>query len=95
MHNDAVRGMRYPLDGYKNQLEVKGEENGQDSDIYIGKYDFLPSMFLNLAYHSRTDSGYRLLDRCARHTCDPKGKSIFYQDASFFEYCQANGEKGK
>ena len=33
MHNDAVRGMRYPLDGYKNQLEVsQGLRGKKDKD---------------------------------------------------------------
>ena len=68
---------------YDECLIPKGDENGQEN-VYIGKYDFLPSIFLNLAYHSRVDSGYRLLDRCARHTCDPKSGSIFYQEAKFF-----------
>ena len=55
-------------------------------NTYIGKYDYLPSIFLHLAYHSRIDTGYRLLDWCARHTCDPKGGSIYFQNASFIEY---------
>ena len=62
----------------------KGEENSQYSDIYIGEYDFLPSMFLNLAYYSDTGSGYRLLNVCAWHTSGPKSTSINYQDTIYF-----------
>ena len=33
MHNDAVRGMRYPLDDYNNQLEVSRALRGKkDND---------------------------------------------------------------
>ena len=64
-----------------------------DENTYIGEYEFLPTMFLHLAHFSRVDSGFRLLDRCARHTMDPKCKSIYYQDIEFFE-CNVNGEKG-
>ena len=66
----------------------------QHVNVYFGKYDFLPSIFLHLAFHSRVDSGYRLLDRCARHTCDPKGSSIFFTKASFFEYVTSENKKG-
>ena len=80
----------------ENLIPKNDEANSQSSgDIYIGRYDFLPSMFLNLAYYSRVDSGYRLLDRCARHTCDPKSGSIYYQDASFVKYTDENNKKGK
>ena len=78
---------------YDEDLVPTNEEG--DGNIYIGKYDFLPSMFLNLAFYSRVDSGYRLLERCARHTCDPKSGSIYFQDAAFFEYCNKNEQKGK
>ena len=81
---------------HDEDLIPKGNESDQNKDIYIGKYEYLPSMFLHLAYHSRIDSGYRLLDRCARHTCDPKGGSLYYQNASFIEYIDNNTkEKGK
>ena len=75
-------------------LKYDDEMNPKKSDdtTYIGEYEFLPTMFLHLAYYSRVDSGLRLLDRCARHTMDPKCKSIYYQDIEFFE-CDVNGEK--
>jgi hypothetical protein len=76
---------------YDEDLVPKNESN----DVYIGKYSFLPSMFLNLAYYSRVDTGYRLLDRCARHTCDPKSASIYYQNAWFCEYNDKNENRGK
>ena len=80
----------------KHDKDLIPKGNGQSDDIYIGKYDYLPSIFLYLAYHSRIDSGYRLLDRCARHTCDPKGASIYFQSASFIEYVDNKSkEKGK
>ena len=75
---------------YDEDILPSNEEN----NIYVGKYDFLPSMFLHLAFYSRVDSGYRLLDRCARHTCDPKGSSLYYTKASFFERQTATNEKG-
>ena len=75
---------------------IPSSENQDVDDIYIGRYDFLPSMFLHLAYHSRVDSGFRLLDRCARHTCDPKCESIYYQEAAFLRYLdEKNNKKGK
>ena len=77
-----------------NLLPNNGQDNEQNSNMYAGKYNFLPSMFLNMAFHSRVDAGYRLIDRCARHTCDPKGGSIYYKDASFFEQSIGNNEKG-
>ena len=80
---------------YDEDLIPKNEGCDQNSNIYVGKYDFLPSMFLNLAFHSRIDSGYRLLDRCARHTTDPKCGSIFFQNATFCQYdCEESGQKG-
>ena len=65
-----------------------------DSDV--GEYSHLPTMLLNFAYNSRVDSGYRLLDRCARHSCDPKTPSFIDASADLFRY-EENGkfEKGK
>lgn len=42
------------------------------SNSDVGVYGHLPTSILNFAYHSRVDSGFRLLDRCAQHACDPK-----------------------
>jgi hypothetical protein len=67
----------------------------QNDDVFIGKYDYLPSLFLKMAYYSRVDSGFRLLDRCARHTCDPKSPSIIDQTAQFFEYEEPGGEESE
>ena len=78
---------------YDEDLVPKSDGNNQN--VYVGRYGFLPSMFLHLAYHSRVDSGYRLLDRCARHTCDPKGGSLYYQKASFCEYTDKDEKKGE
>ena len=64
----------------------------ENSDV--GVYEHLPTMMLNFAYLSRIDSGYRLLDRCARHTCDPKTPSIYEQSADFFQFSD-NSEQGK
>ena len=40
-------------------------------------YDALPATIINIAQHSRIDSGYRLLARCVRHGHDPKMQSLF------------------
>ena len=43
----------------------------------VGKYaDTMPTYLLNFAFESRINSGYRLLDRCARHAMDPKTPSL-------------------
>ena len=76
-------------------LKYNGEPLPQNDDVFIGKYDYLPSLFLTMAYYSRVDSGFRLLDRCARHTCDPKSPSIITQTAQFFEYEESGGEEGE
>jgi hypothetical protein len=45
-------------------------------------YDALPAMIINIAQHSRIDSGYRLLARCVRHGHDPKmQQSLFCNSA--------------
>jgi hypothetical protein len=41
---------------------------------------------LNFAFKSRIDSGYCLLDRCARHACDPRTKSLLRTSAKLFKY---------
>ena len=46
-------------------------------------YDALPAMIINIAQHSRIDSGYRLLARCVRHGHDPKMQSLFCNSADF------------
>ena len=77
-------------------LRYDEESLPQNDNVYVGKYDYLPTLFLTMAYYSRVDSGYRLLDRCARHTCDPKGPSIINQAAQFFEYEESeSGKKGE
>ena len=76
-------------------LKYDDESLPQNDDIFTGKYDYLPSLFLKMAYYSRVDSGYRLLDRCARHTCDPKSPSIITQTAQFFEYEEPGGEESE
>lgn len=52
----------------------------------IGEYHYLPTIFHNFAFYSRVDSGYRLLDRAARHACDPKTPSFLNAKCDFFEY---------
>ena len=55
----------------------------RESDV--GEYRHFSTMLLNFAYQSRVDSGYRLLDRCARHACDPKTTSLYNESASLFK----------
>jgi hypothetical protein len=55
----------------------------------VGHYSHLPTFLLNFAYQSRVDSGYRLLDRCARHVCDPKTMPL---DESSFDLFKYNGK---
>lgn len=44
-----------------------------------------PSFFVELAYGSRADSGFRLLRRCARHAMDTKAKNLIDTDAKLFK----------
>jgi hypothetical protein len=55
-----------------------------DSDV--GMYGHFPTMLLNFAYESRVDSGYRLLDRCARHACDPRTRPLNDTNAKLFKH---------
>lgn len=55
-------------------------------------YDALPSLIINIAQHSRIDSGYRLLERCVRHGHDPKMQSLFYNSTDIVKL--ADGSLG-
>ena len=65
----------YGDDAYKINMQEKSD---------IGAYSHLPPILLHFAYHSRIDSGYRLLSRCARHVCDPKSHSMYEESATIF-----------
>ena len=43
-------------------------------------------MLLHFAYESRVDLGYRLLDRCARHACDPRTRPLIDANAMLFKH---------
>ena len=64
--------------------DISKQVHKNQSDV--GDYGHLPTMLLNFAYLSRVDSGFRLLDRCARHACDPKTTSLFHTAADLFKY---------
>jgi hypothetical protein len=55
-----------------------------DSDV--GQYAYLPTFLLNFAYHLQVDLGFCLLDRCARHACDPKIESLYECSADLFKH---------
>ena len=61
----------------------------------VGVYDHLPTSILNFAYHSRIDLGFRPLDRCARHACDPKTPSLYGASVDLFIFKQGDEKKGK
>jgi hypothetical protein len=48
-------------------------------------YDALPAMLINSATNSRVDSGYRLLERCVRHSHDPRMQSLFDSKADVIQ----------
>jgi hypothetical protein len=78
---------------FSSILEHNEKKMVHQSDSDIGEYTHLPTMLLNFAYHSRVDSGYRLLNRCARHSCDPKTPSFIDASAGFFK--KENGKYSK
>jgi hypothetical protein len=59
--------------------------------IYIKSYGHFPTIFIEFAYSSRVDDGYRLLERAARHICDSKTPSIYTQSAELIRR-KDNGE---
>ena len=61
----------------RNELKINGRFD-------LSNYETFPSMFINIAYHSRIDEGYRLLERAARHATDTKTPSIFNESAELF-----------
>jgi hypothetical protein len=48
-------------------------------------YDALPEMLIKFAKGSRIDSGYRLLERCVRHSHDPRMQSMFDNTAEIIQ----------
>ena len=44
-------------------------------------HSVLPSMILDFAANSRVDDGHHMHERCLRHGCDPRMKSMFYNSA--------------
>jgi len=48
-------------------------------------YDALPAMIINIAQHSRINSGYWLIARCVRHGHDPKMQSLFCNSADIIK----------
>jgi hypothetical protein len=67
-------------------LEHDDKKLVHTSNSDVGRYSHFPTMLLNFAFKSRIDSGYRLLDRCARHACDPRTKSLLRTSAKLFKY---------
>ena len=54
-------------------------------------YRAMPAMMIDIAYGCRIDSGYCLLQRCARHAVDPRAKeSIQLQHGAFFIHKETN-----
>ena len=49
-------------------------------------YKCIPSMFVDFAYHSRIDSGWGLVERCARHALDTRGLQLLETKAKLFTY---------
>ena len=47
-------------------------DGNQSVDYKDSVFMSLPAMLIKFAYHSRIDSGYRLLERCLRHCFDMK-----------------------
>ena len=45
---------------------------GFDDDLFLA----VPSNIVQFAFHSRIDSGYRLLERCYRHSFDSKTNDL-------------------
>lgn len=60
-------------------------------NVDYSKYDHFPTMFINFAYLSRIDEGFRLLERAARHAGDSRTPSIFNETAELFQFAE-NGE---
>ena len=48
-------------------------------------YKALPSLFVEMANGSRTQSGFRLLRRCCRHAMDTRAKELMKTSAQLFE----------
>ena len=67
---------------YSSKLVVNKDAFDLDS------YEHLPTMFINFAYLSRIDEGYRLLERAARHVGDRKTPSIFGESAGLYKNSQ-------
>ena len=67
---------------YSSKLVVNKDAFDLDS------YEHLPTMFINFAYLSRIDEGYRLLERAARHVGDRKNPSIFGESAGLYKNSQ-------
>ena len=70
-------------------VDPSKHEHVNKSDI--GQYSYLPNIILNLAYHSRVDSGFRLLKRCIRHTYNSVTPPIMDTSVEFFQK-KNNGE---
>ena len=47
-------------------------------------YNAVPTMMIDFAFGSRSDSGYRLVQRCARHAMDSKSRDISNKKATLF-----------
>ena len=64
------------LDLFASFLEVDPTKHDHKNASDVGIYHYLPNIILNIAYHSRIDSGFRLLKRCIRHTFNSITPSI-------------------
>ena len=64
---------------------VKFEKDKKNTKWDAPIYRAMPAMMINIAYGCRIDSGYRLLQRCARHAVDVRAvASIKLQHGAFF-----------
>ena len=66
---------------FKQQNGKKIVHTHWDSPVY----QVIPTMMIDIAYGCRIDSGYRLVERCARHAVDSKAESsLQLQHGAFF-----------
>ena len=79
------------LDLFASFLEVDPSKHAHTNVSDIGPFGYLPNMILNLAYHSRVDSGFRLIKRCVRHTFNTITLPIIDTTAEVFRI-NSNGE---
>ena len=72
------------LDLFASFLEVDPKKHVHENKSDIGQFGYLPNVILNLAYHSRIDSGFRLVKRCVRHTFNINTPPLIDTSVEFF-----------